>query len=363
MSSADAKSLWAQLTQAGLVHGEAPVEATIITPWYVRAMLGIGGWMGAMFLLGFVGAGFAFVMKSASAALFVGALLCAAATVMFRVRPNGDFAGQFALAVSVTGQSLIGLGLVQLLPSRISVIALLMAFLQIVLFLLVPNFLHRVLSAISGTAALVIALGNWGLHPYTQAMVFAAFGWVWLNEFSYPGRSTQMRAIGYGLVLLLIADLVMESVSGMARSLWLDRAGAPLIGGAFALWIGAALIGATIVWVVWKLLIREGLTLGKEPGLAAIGGAVLVALVSVKAPGIGVTLVILLIGYANGNRVLTGLGIFSLLGYLSHYYYMLQITLLEKSALLVCTGIVLIAARLALKSRWPIEQKTGAPHA
>jgi len=165
------------------------------------------------------------------------------------------------------------------------------------------------------------------------------------------------------LVLLLIADLVMESVSGMGRSLWLDRAGAPLIGGDFALWIGAALIGATIVWVVWKLLIREGLTLGKEPGLAAIGGAVLVALVSVKAPGIGVTLVILLIGYANGNRVLTGLGIFSLLGYLSHYYYMLQITLLEKSALLVCTGIVLIAARLALKSRWPIEQKTGAPHA
>jgi uncharacterized membrane protein len=363
MSSVDARSLWAQLTQAGLVHGEAPTETTTITPWYVRAMLGIGGWIGAMFLLGFVGAGFAFVMKSAASALFVGALLCAAATVMFRGRPNGDFAGQFALAVSMAGQVLIGVGLAQLLPSRIAVIALLMALLQMGLFLLVPNFLHRVLSAISGTAALVMALGNWGLHPYTQAIVFAAFGWVWLNEFSYPGRSTQMRAIGYGLVLLLIADLVMESVAGMGRSLWLDRAGEPLLGAALAPWISAALIGATIVWVVWKLLIREGFALTKEPGLAAIGGAVLVALVSVKAPGIGVTLVILLIGYANGNRVLAGLGIFSLLAYLSHYYYMLQITLLEKSALLVFTGIVLITARLALKSRWPIGERTGEPHA
>ena len=361
--SVDAGSLWGLLKQEGLVDGEAPGDATTITPWYVRTMLGIGGWIGAMFLLGFVGAGFAFVMKSAAAALVVGALLCAAATIMFRGRPNGDFVGQFALAMSLAGQMLIIAGLMQIASSQISGIALAFALLQMVLFLLIPNFLHRVLSAMSGTAALVVALSNWGFYPYTPAIVFAAFSWVWLNEFSYPGRGTQMRAIGYGLALLLIADLVMGSAAGMARSLWLDRAGTPLLGGALAPWIGAALIGVTIIWVVWKLLIREGLTLTKEPGLAAIGGAALVALVSIKAPGIGVTVVILLIGYANGNRVLTGLGILSLLAYLSHYYYMLQITLLEKSVLLFCTGIVLIAARLALKSKWPIEERTGAPHA
>ena len=356
--SVDAGSLWRLLKQEALVDGEAPGSAPVGV-----AVLGIGGWIGAMFLLGFVGAGFAFVLKSAAAALVVGALLCAAATIMFRGRPNGDFVGQFALAVSLAGQMLIIVGLMQIASSQISGIALAFALLQMVLFLLIPNFLHRVLSAMSGTAALVVALSNWGFYPYTQAIVFAAFSWVWLNEFSYPGRGTQMRAIGYGLALLLIADLVMGSAAGMARSLWLDRAGTPSLGAALAPWIGAALTGVTIIWVIWKLLIREGLTLTKEPGLAAIGGAALVALVSIKAPGIGVTVVILLIGYANGNRVLTGLGILSLLAYLSHYYYMLQITLLEKSVLLFCTGIVLIAARLALKSKWPIEERTEAPHA
>ena len=42
-------------------------------PWYVRVMLGIAGWIGAMFLLGFVGAGFAFVMRSSGAMFVVGA--------------------------------------------------------------------------------------------------------------------------------------------------------------------------------------------------------------------------------------------------------------------------------------------------
>ena len=361
--SMDAGSLWGLLKQEGLVDGEAPRDTVATTPWYVRTMLGIAGWIGAMFLMGFVGAGFAFVMKSAAAALVVGGSLCAVATFMFRTRAHGDFFSQFAFALSLAGQMLIVTGLMQIGSSQISSIALVFALLQAALFLLMPNFIHRVWSAMVGSGALVMALSHWGFHPYMQAGMFAAFSWAWLNEFSHARRSAQIRAIGYGLVLLLIADLIMGSAAGMTRSLWLDRAGTPLLGGALAPWIAAALIGATIIWVVWKLLLREGVALTKEPGLAAIGGAVLVALVSIKAPGIGVTMVILLIGFANGNRVLIGLGIISLLAYLSHYYYMLQITLLEKSVLLFCTGIALIAVRIALKSRWPVEQRTRAPHA
>jgi uncharacterized membrane protein len=71
---------------------------------------------------------------------------------------------------------------------------------------------------------------------------------------------------------------------------------------------------------------------------------------------------VLVIGFANGNRVLAGLGIIAMLGYLSHYYYSLQITLLEKSAVLACTGIALLAARVALQRYWP-ETTGGDSHA
>ena len=55
--------------------------------------------------------------------------------------------------------------------------------------------------------------------------------------------------------------------------------------------------------------------------------------------------------------MLAGLGIFALLGYLSHYYYSLHATLLEKSVLLVCAGVALLTARLALHRWWPEREE------
>ncbi|HWR86952.1 MAG TPA: DUF4401 domain-containing protein [Acidiferrobacterales bacterium] len=344
-----------------MVDGEAPGGAVATTPWYVRTMLGIAGLIGALFLLGFVGAGFSFVMKSAAAALFVGALLCAAATILYRVRPKGDFINQFGFAVSLAGQALVCFGLTQLLSPRIAVVALLIALLEVALFLLIPNFLHRVWSAIAAVSALVIALNIWGFYVFTQAMVLAALSWAWLNEFRFPGRGAQIRALGYGLTLYAINTLVTMGW-GMLGYAWLYRDRTSAFGGAIP-WIGPALIGAITIWVVWKLLKRQGIAFTEGPGRAALGGAVLVALISIKAPGIGVTVVILLLGYANGNRVLTGLGILSLLAYWSYYYYLLHITLLQKSALLFCAGVALVAARLAMQRRWPIGEGAVKHHA
>ena len=56
MSSA--QQLWQQLQQQGLVTGDMPPLSNVNSPWYVRVMLGVAGWIGALFLLGFVGAFF-----------------------------------------------------------------------------------------------------------------------------------------------------------------------------------------------------------------------------------------------------------------------------------------------------------------
>lgn len=353
MNGGDSTSLWTQLRQAGLVDGEVPPDSASQTPWYIRTMLGIAGWVGAMFLLGFVGVAFSVVMKSAAAGLLVGAVLCAAATIMFRGRPNGDFICQFALAVSIAGQSLTCFGIAQLLPSEIALIALLFAVFEIALFLLVPNFLHRVLVSSGAAGGLIVALAMWGFYPYTQAVIFAAFSWVWLHEFRFPTRSAELRALGYGLSLLVFTGLLTERSTHLWSSAWSGNGGLPLIGGPYAFWIGAGLSGAVMLWVVWKLLVRQGIAITQGPGLAALAGAALVALITVKAPGFGITVSVLLLGFANSNRVLAGLGILSLLAYWSYYYYSLEISLLQKSALLLCAGVVLIAARLAMKRTWP----------
>lgn len=97
--------------------------------------MGVAGWIGAVFLLIFVGLGFKFVMESAGIAFVVGLAACTAAGALFRAKPDSDFATQFGLAVSLAGQGLVLFALTKELSTQASAIALSMSLLQTVLFL------------------------------------------------------------------------------------------------------------------------------------------------------------------------------------------------------------------------------------
>lgn len=353
MNDAEPTGLWAQLRQAGLAEGELPAATDAVTPWYIRTMLGIAGWIGAMFLLAFIAAGFAFVMKSVAASLLLGAMLCVAAAALFRLKANNDFASQFAFAVSLAGQGLIFSAFVQHWSAHFNLIASAMLLLETALFLAIANFLHRVWVASYGIYAAVFILNDLGLHAYTPALLLAAFAWLWLNEFSLPQRASLLRALGYGLTLLVLLTLFFSAIHGMD---FFPARGNSAHLTAIDPWIGAGLIGAVLLASVLQLLDREGAPATTGMGRAALGAAAILALLSLKAPGIGIAVTILLVGHAQGNSVLTGLGILGLLAYLAHYYYALDLTLLEKSALLTCSGAALLAARLALKRIWPEER-------
>jgi len=345
------ETLWGRLRDAGLVEGEVPGIAASRSPWYVRVMLGIAGWIGALFLLGFVGVGFAFVMKSAAAAFVVGAGVCAGATLLFRAAARSDFMSQFGFAVSLAGQALLLYALVQWFGHSFTAAALAIALQQALLFVLVPNFIHRVWTAWTGAYAAVYALGHAGLQAFAPAAVTLGFLWPWLAEFEYPRRGELLRAAGYGLALAAVQTAVMH---GSLWALWLAEAGGrQVLGGRGLTGLGNLASGLVLVWAVLRLLRREGVGLDAAHGRIALAGAVLLALVSLAAPGVGPATAILVVGYANGNRVLAGLGIVALLGYLSHYYYALHATLLDKSALLAGTGLVLLVARFALRRWWP----------
>lgn len=351
MTATDRQTLWARLRDAGLVEGEAPGVAESRSPWFVRVMQGIAGWIGALFLLAFVGVGFTFVVKSASVAFVVGAGICAGAALMFRAIPRSDFMGQFGLALSLAGQALMIFALMQWFGHSFTAAALAIALQQALLFVLVPNFIHRVWTSWTGAYAAVYALGNAGLHAFAPAAVTFGFLWPWVAEFDHPRRGELLRAAGYGLALAAVQTAVMH---GTLWTVWLaGLGGSEALGGEALLRLGNLASGLVLIWAVLRLLKREGVGLGAGHGRIALAGAGLLALISLEAPGVGPAVAILVVGFANGNRVLAGLGILALLGYLSHYYYALHATLLEKSALLAGAGLVLLAARFALRRWWP----------
>jgi hypothetical protein len=333
------EELWRRLADAGVAQGDVPAAADPRAPWFVRAMLGVAGWIGAMFFLGFVGAGLAFVFRSGGAALSVGALCCAAAYIIFRRFGRNDLATQFGLAVSIAGQSMFVYGLHESggFDTDEGVFWILMAVFQAAVTALLGNFVNRVLSATAGAVAIWIAMYQLGLYGLPFAAISAALAILWLNEGRWSVRGELWRPVGYGLTFtLLLLPEVMNLVGGLAGT------GPPILPLAVIPWVHRILMAAVLLYAVHRLLVRNGVRPSSTAGLAALGAAVAVSVATMKAGGVAAALLVLMLGFARGNRALSGLGIVGMLGHLSYFYYSLEMTLLAKSGALVATGATLV---------------------
>lgn len=356
MTTLTREMLWERLNAAGLADGQIPQAGEARSPWFVRAMLGIAGWIGASFLLSFVGAVLAFLLKSAGASFVAGAGACAVAVFVFRAAPKNDFIAQFGLAVSLAGQAMMTFGAAQWIERSATGIALYIALQQALLFVLVPSFVHRFWSAWTAALAATYAMLDAGWFAFAPAIVTASFAWVALSEFRWAGRGEMVRAAMYGLAVAAVmnamayGELAGYLVHGGRRVFPLGEPG---------LWLARLASVGVLVATVAALLRREGLGFASGQGRVGLAGALILGAASIKAPGVGPAAAILVLGFANGDRVLRGMGVVALLGYLSHYYYSLHATLLEKSLLLMATGVALLAARLAMCHWWPAAPAAG----
>lgn len=341
-----AAALWARLSADGLVEGEMPVPDRSASPWYVRVMLGIAGWIGALFLLGFVGAAFAFVMRDPASGLLVGAACCGGAFALFRSFHGNDFAEQFGLAVSLAGQGLMIMGFADILSGWAPLLYIAIAAMQAALAFLVPNFLHRLLATCGAAIAVALAINAAALHGLSAPILCLGLALIWLEPKIWAARGGLWRPVGYGLVLalLLVETFRLFDTGGLfdpvQASRWIAIHG-PLI--------GQGLTAAILLFVAIVLIMREGVSPRSPAARAAAAIVVVLGLVSLTAPGLASALLILLLGFAVGDRLFAALGILSLLGFVSHFYYSLHATLLEKSGILAATGLCLLLVRLALR--------------
>ncbi|HEX8258406.1 MAG TPA: DUF4401 domain-containing protein [Allosphingosinicella sp.] len=341
------EALWVRLGAENLVEGGYPARGQPQSPWYVRAMLGFAGWIGALFLIGFVGAAFASVLDDGPSATIAGAACCGAAFALFRSFDEQVFVEQFALALSLAGQMLLVVGLAQLFQPDRPGFYLAVAATQAALALAVPNFLHRVLATTGAAIALALAVHRLSLHGFAAPLLCVSVAWLWLQPTRWAGSGGLWRPVGYGLVLAL---LLVETFRLFGVETWFERGDeAPSWIMVHGPAIGQALAGAALVWVAVALSRREGFAPASRTALSAAGAALLIGLLSLSAPGLASALLILLLGFAAGNRILMALGILSLLGFVAHFYYSLHATLIEKAAILAVTGLCLLAAHLFLR--------------
>ena len=356
-----AAQLWDRLQAAGLVEGERPGQGQSASPWFVRVMLGIAGWIGALFLIAFLGVGFVGLMDSAPAALILGTACCGGAWALFRNFDGSDFVEQFALVVSLVGQALIAVGIGNIVKPEIASFFLLLAAAEAVLAFAIANFLHRILATGGAALALALAIGQLQLYGMAAPLLSLGLALVWLEPRRWAGSGSLWRPVGYGLLLaLLLVEAFRLFGAERLFGLHTDASGWFQLHGPL---LGRALTAIVLVAASWLILRREAPGSRSVTARLAIVVALFLGLVSVNAPGLGSALLILLLGFSVGNRILIALGILSLLGFVAHFYYSLHATLLEKSGLMAVTGICLIAAHLVLRQGAPASDGTEAGHA
>lgn len=338
-------ALWKELTEQGFVTGDVPEVHDIESPWYVRLLIGFSGWLAALFFLGFLGAGFDFVYKNNVAGFIVGGIMVFAAYQMLHNKSDSDFFSQFALAISFAGQALLvfSLDLFKWFTVADSLNWIVLAVIQVALAWFMPNSIHRIWSAFAAIMAFTLALIVWHIYFIQTALIMTAVAVVWLNEFKWIEYQEKLKPIGYGITLALL----YQSSSGIFQLMFWDTVQHKE--SLMQPWVGELLSGFVVLYVVYELLNRQAIKIPGYIANVAFIGAVILILASLKMFGLTIGVMIILLGYANGNRILTGLGIASLLYYMSAYYYTLQTTLLVKSELLAVFGILLIVASVLMR--------------
>ena len=338
--SDDIKSVYATLQKACLVNDKPLEDEAVESPWFVKVLLAFSAWLAAAFLLGFVGALFESILDNKLAAIVIGLVMIGGAYSILRM-PKNEFVKHLALALSFAGQTLVVWSIFRFHNLDDSLAWGIVMLLQASLALFMPDFIHRVVSSYFAAIALALLLESSGaLHLYFGLIMFSA-AYLWLNEFKYPTHMRALRAIGYGQVLALIqikgSVLLQSGLSWRWRykntEIWVQP------------WVGEIISSIVMIYVVWQLLQRYANDASQQFVVITLISVLVFCAVSMEANGISVGMVILLVGFAGSNRILMGLGIVSLLFYISSYYYLLDTTLLAKAQTLFVVGLVLFSGR------------------
>ena len=364
------------------LHAEGLVESPQLSeplgdtsPWFVRVLLGVCGWVGALLLMLVVGLMIGdTVMREKSALIVIGALLAAAGLMLGRVG-KGTLGAQFALALGLAGQMSLVIGLVLTTEAEPPLMAVLVALVAAPLFWWHPDGLYRFFCALVVCAAWSVFVMTLGVAPNEGG--YERWGRTF-DALSRPG------AVASGLALLPIA--LGSTALWLRRRDWLGTPASarlePLAWAStlalawhvgFTGWNWFRLSGLTGVHI-WKLHTGTAVAISAALMYAGwhmtrtarattwavtLGALALIAVLAAPAPGLTAGVLLLGLGFHAGSRVLLGAATLFLLGYGSNWYYALSLDLLSKSLVLMGTGLLMLMLAWLLR-RLPLRETVDA---
>jgi uncharacterized membrane protein len=327
------------------------------TPWYLRVLMAFGAWFGTWFLLSFVIAVLALPFGNVpeAAAIVIGLGLMGAA-VALRHAVAHDFLQHVAVILSLTGQGMF-IGGVGASTNALGPAAVAGLLISIVLIAVFPDRVHRFLSTVGAVVALVGLAYESRLPHATAAIAILLMALVLLLWRGAPlnVRVEQAEATGpivSGAIISLFGLLLLSAIFDfmeLRTATWFTQHGPTTAG---------AVLG--LLWLVHEVLDdhRSG-TFG-VPALAASAAILALAAITWRTPAIAVTLLVIVLAFDRRSRTISALAIAFFLAFGALYYYNLQMTLLEKSAVLAGSGVLCLFAWAIIRRLASGEEEAAA---
>ncbi len=310
------------LVSRGLMAEGLPTPAPLPShrPWFVSLVLGSAGWLAGVF--GLICIGLIFRPDTALELTSAGVLMLAAAGGLYALDRENAFFDQLALALSIAGQ-LAMTGAAWDITNSVAGTVALVALMQVVLVLLLPNRLAKFLAAFFACIAWAFAVrfAWWDAEEFSLRLVPPALAswfvvWIPVIAGAHALVRTEARWMASGMQYL-----ARPALTGLLLSL------------AFGTWASLPFSSAHL----WSASVETD-WLAMWPLLSA-AAALFAAICAFRIR----------------NRALIGAAIGGALLHVVHFYFLLGTTLLMKSCIMLIVGVLLsvTAALLSRRTRDP----------
>lgn len=328
------------------------------SPWFISLLFGMSGILASLFFIGFLtllldNTG---LLDSTLAVFIIGAILSGIGGFLFynaRSR-HSAFWNSLAFAITLAGQGYIAYALLASEIAEPLNIGLLLL-VQLLMTVVIPNFIYRLLSATLALSCLFYLLNYYHLSEVSLGLLALITSVTHLQRYrlaAFIAHKWRMNAleiinaIGYASAYVLLNISVYFIAAEYGNSFnSLDSYGEAV---SYNYYLAQGLLTLASLYAAYLILKRYHIKLLSAAGLLISAAIILLGIMSIYVSGLLATSLIIIIATANSQRVLLGLGIIALVGYIFWYYYQLDTSLLVKSASMLVIGIALLLLRWVL---------------
>lgn len=305
-------------------------------PMLMKVLAGIGAWVASLFIVGFVGASAIF---SGEWGWIISGLLLMGGSAPLMQNERSVFLRQMALAFALAGNLMVLAGVAFIGKDGDSDLLLRMCMVQAIIVAVSWEFLNHAAYRFVAAASFFALGAIWCFaekHAVLIHLLLAAELAIAALIF-LPTLARRYMPLVYAGVLAFLGTVGF--IEFIQRSAWLSRNTAE---------IAETPISLMLIVALGTLLARLHANRQVSVIAAVVAFAPMALLGFVTTPGVLAAVLLLATAYASADRVLGVASALFLPWFLFHYYHALDVTLLQKSIVLLITGGVLLAACTAL---------------